>query len=79
MVGLCGIGGDNDEDAANHKEIVHDCPPCVGWKAVPRLNLSNDGRNEGNHPCQLQILVSHNLAEARERGNERLEKEEGGW
>lgn len=53
MVGLCGVRSDHDEDAANHKEIVDDGPPCVRWKTIPCLNLSNDRGDEGNHPCQL--------------------------
>lgn len=59
MVGLCGIGGDHDEDAANDKEVVDDRPPRVRREAIACLDLSNDGGDEGNYPCQLPLLVSY--------------------
>lgn len=61
MIGLCGVGGDDDENAANDKEVVDNGPPRICWEVVPCLDLSNDGRDEGDHPCQLESSISFTI------------------
>jgi hypothetical protein len=58
MVGLGGVGGDDDKDASNDEEVVDNGPPGICGEGALGLNLGDDGGDEGNDPRELKRLAS---------------------